>query len=67
MLDVKFREDHHHTCKDHSAKNFALLLHLALNLLKAEKTMKVGIKGKRLKCGWNHNYLLKVLLGPQPV
>ena len=35
-----------------------------LNLLKAEKTLRVGIKSKRLNCGWNHNYLLKVLTGP---
>jgi len=67
VLDVAFREDHHRTRSDHSAENFALLRHIALNLLKAEKSIKVGVKGKRLKCGWNHDYLLKVLLGPQPI
>lgn len=39
----------------------------SLNLLKAEKSAKVGVKVKRLKCGWNEDYLLKVLLGPQPI
>jgi hypothetical protein len=27
----------------------------------------VGVKGKRLNCGWDHDYLFKVLLGPSPV
>lgn len=66
VLDVAFREDHNRTRSDHSAHNFAILRHIALNLLKAEKSVKVGVKGKRLNCGWNHAYLFKVLLGPLP-
>lgn len=66
VLDVAFREDHNRTRSDHSAHNFAILRHIALNLLKAEKTVKVGVKGKRLNCGWDHDYLFKVLLGPLP-
>lgn len=67
VLDVAFREDHNRTRTDHSAHNFAILRHIALNLLKQEKTTKVGVKAKRLKCGWDHDYLLKVLLGPLPI
>jgi predicted transposase YbfD/YdcC len=67
VLDVAFREDFNRTRSDHSAENFSVLRHIALNLLKGEKSVKVGIKGKRLKCGWDHDYLLKVLLGPQPI
>ncbi|HMF58493.1 MAG TPA: ISAs1 family transposase, partial [Pyrinomonadaceae bacterium] len=37
--------------------------HIALNLLKREKTAKVGVKIKRNKAGWDNNYLLKVLTG----
>ena len=67
VLDVAFREDHNRTRSDHSAHNFAILRHIALNLLKAEKSVRVGVKGKRLNCGWDHNYLFKVLLGPNPI
>lgn len=44
VLDVAFREDLHRTRINHSAENFAVMRHIALNLLKAEKTVKVGIK-----------------------
>ncbi|MBU6951410.1 ISAs1 family transposase, partial [Hahella sp. HN01] len=37
--------------------------HMALNLLKNEKTDKGGIKTKRLRAGWDHGYLKKVLSG----
>lgn len=67
VLDIAFREDHNRTRTDHSAHNLAILRHIALNLLKAEKSAKVGVKVKRLKCGWNEDYLLKVLLGPNPI
>ena len=67
VLDVAFREDHNRTRSDHSAHNFAILRHIALNLLKAEKSVRVGVKGKRLNCGWDHDYLFKVLLGPSPI
>ncbi len=67
VLDVAFREDHHRTRTGHSAQNFPVLRHIALNLLRAEKAGKVGIKGKRLKCAWDHAYLLRVLLASPPI
>jgi predicted transposase YbfD/YdcC len=63
VLDIAFDEDHCRVRKDHGPENFALLRHIALNLLKHEKTCKRGIQGKRLLAGWNQPYLLKVLAG----
>lgn len=61
ILDVAFREDDSRIRKDNGAQNFAILRHIALNLLKQEKSAKCGVKVKRLKAGWDEAYLLKVL------
>jgi hypothetical protein len=34
---------------------------LALNLLNNEKSTKVGVKSKRLKAGWDDDYMMRVL------
>lgn len=62
-LDVVFREDDSRLRKGHGARNFALLRRLALGLLKRETTAKCGVKSKRLRAGWDHDYLLKILGG----
>jgi len=61
VLDIAFREDESRVRKDHAAENLAVLRHMALNLLKNEKTAKGGIHAKRLQAGWNNDYLLTIL------
>jgi predicted transposase YbfD/YdcC len=60
-LDVQFREDDSRIRKGHSAENFSRLRRWALNLLKQDKTHKLGLKGKSKCCSWDHNYLLQIL------
>jgi predicted transposase YbfD/YdcC len=60
-LGISFREDHCRVRKDHAPENFGVLRHMALNLLKQEKSLKGGIQTKRLKAARDHKYLLKIL------
>ena len=60
LLDVAFNEDDHRARKGNSPHNFAVLRHIALNLLKHETTFKGGLKVKRLRAAWSEAYLLKV-------
>ncbi len=61
VLDVVFREDdsRHHT--GNSGENMGLLRRLAIGLLKQEQTSAASLKTKRLRCGWDDDYLAKVI------
>lgn len=61
VLDIAFREDESRIRKDHAPQNLAVLRHMALNLLKQETSVQVGIAAKRKMAGWDNHYLLKVL------
>jgi predicted transposase YbfD/YdcC len=61
VLDVAFHEDQSRLRRDYAAENFAVLRHLALSLLRQEPSCRNGVKGKRLKAGWDDTYLTKVL------
>jgi hypothetical protein len=41
----------------------AVVRHIALNLIKADTSSKIGIKNRRLKAGWDNDYLGKLLMG----
>jgi predicted transposase YbfD/YdcC len=61
VLDVAMGEDVNRTRKGESAQNLALIRKLALNLLRQEPSVKVGIAAKQKRAGWDHDYLLKIL------
>ena len=61
VLDIAFREDDCRVRKDNAPQNFAVLRHIAINLLKQDKSAKGGIQAKRLQAAWNEDYLLNVL------
>ncbi len=46
---------------NHAAQNMALVRKIALNALKKEATLKIGVANKRLRAGWDDKYLTKVL------
>lgn len=61
VLDVAFNEDHNRTRNGHAAQNLAIVRHIALNLVKAETSVKLGVKNRRLKAAWDDAYLAKII------
>ncbi|AFW92861.1 ISAs1-like element ISAsp2 family transposase [Dolichospermum sp. UHCC 0352] len=61
VLDVAFREDDCRIRKDNAPQNFAVIRHIAVNLLGKEKSQKLGTKSKQFCAGWDDEYLEKIL------
>ena len=61
VLDVSFSEDRVQNYQGYSAENLAVIRHLGINLLSRDKKNQVGMKTKRLKAGWDNNYLKDTL------
>ena len=61
VLDMAFDEDRSRVRTGFSDQNLAVVRRLALNLLKRERSARVGVKAKRKKAGWDYDYLLRVL------
>ena len=60
-LDVGFREDECRIRKGCAAENMAIVRHMALNMLKKEKTTKKGIARKRFNAALSDEYLELIL------
>ena len=64
VLDMSFHEDQSRIRQGHAAENFVVLRHFALNLLQSHPTKRrLSMKARRLKAGWDQDYLLQVLSG----
>jgi predicted transposase YbfD/YdcC len=61
VLDVAFHEDDSRVRVGNAPENLALVRKITHNLLQQEKTLKRGVKTKRLRAGWDEAYLLNVL------
>lgn len=60
QLDVTFREDYSKKVRN-AARNFSAVTKMALAILKNDKTTKGSMNLKRLKAGWEENYLSTLL------
>ena len=60
-LDVVFHEDACRTRKDNSAENFAVIRHMAINILK-QHPAKMSLARKRRKCGYDIEFMRDVLI-----
>ena len=63
QLAVSYQEDKCRVRQGHADANLAIIRRLTLNMLKANKTEKLGIKTKRLLAGWDMDYCEVVLAG----
>lgn len=61
-LDVVFRQDAARVLVGHGPENLAMMQQFALNLLKKEPS-KQSIRTKRLRAGWDDEFLAKLLVG----
>jgi predicted transposase YbfD/YdcC len=61
ILDIAFREDESRIRNGYAAENFSIMRKIALNLLKNDKSIKNGVKGKRHAAGWDDAYRSKII------
>ena len=66
VLDVVFREDASRARLGRVSENFALIRQMALNLLRRDASPKLSLTSKRLKAGWDNDFLLKIIAGAVP-
>jgi predicted transposase YbfD/YdcC len=61
VLDVSFDEDQSRIRSGYADQNFAALRRFAISLLTKDKSRKIGKHAKRLRAGWDNDYLLHLL------
>jgi predicted transposase YbfD/YdcC len=63
VLDVTFREDASRVRGRNAARNLALPRKIALNLARADATLKASLKGKRKYAGWDDAFMAALIAG----
>ena len=63
VLDVTFREDASRVRERNAARNLALLRRIALNLVRADTSLKASLKGKRKYAGWGDTFMASLIAG----
>ena len=61
VLDMVFDEDQSRMRERNSATNFAMIRRIALNMLRQDHTDKLSLRRKRLRAGWDNDYLRQLL------
>ena len=63
VLDVTFGEDRSRVRDRGAARNLALLRRIALDLLRADASLKASLKGRRKTAAWDDAYMARLLKG----
>jgi predicted transposase YbfD/YdcC len=63
VLDVTFHEDDSRVRLGHAPENFAIIRHLALNLLRRDTASRGSIATKRFRAALDDAYLCSILAG----
>ena len=62
VLDMDFDEDHSRARSKHAAENLAMLRHVAINVLRLDKSVSGGIGRKRKELTWNEEKLFNAIM-----
>lgn len=62
--DMRFREDESRIRTAHSPENLAILRKIAMNLVRRDTGSKYSLKLRRLRVGWDDEYVEKLLFAP---
>jgi predicted transposase YbfD/YdcC len=61
ILDVAMREDKSRIRKDNAPANFAVLRHIAINVLRQNKSKKIGVRSKQFLAAIDESYMNEIL------
>jgi predicted transposase YbfD/YdcC len=63
VLDIGFGEDASRVRERNAARNLALLRRIALNLARADASLRASLKGKRKYAAWDNDFMATLIAG----